>query len=54
MTHFDNLGFATNNVIEIQSPKKGLRLIEYFKSKIMIHRILLLQETDSISESKQK
>ena len=54
MTSLDNLSFITNNVKRIQSLKKRLKLIEYFKSKIMTHRILFLQETDSSSEDEQK
>ena len=34
--------------------KKRLKLIEYFKSKITTHGILLLQETHSSSDDEQK
>ena len=54
MTSFDNLSFITNNVKGIQSMKKRLKLIEYFKSKIMKHRILFLQETHCNSDDEQK
>ena len=54
MTSFDNLSFITNNVKGIQSMKKRLKLIEYFKSKITTHRILFLQETHSSSDDEQK
>ena len=43
MTCFDNLNFITNNIKGIQSIKKRLKLIEYFKYKITTHRILFLQ-----------
>ena len=54
MTSFDNLSFITNNVKGIQSIKKRLKLIEYFKSKITTHGILFLQETHSSSDDEQK
>ena len=54
MTSFDNLSFITNNVKGIQSIKKRLKLIEYFKSKITTHGILFLQEIHSSSEDEQK
>ena len=54
MTSFDNLSFITNNVKGIESMKKRLKLIEYFKSKIMTHGILFLHETHSSSDDKQK
>ena len=54
MTSFDNLSFITNNVKGIQSMKKRLKLIEYFKSKITTHGILFLQETHSSSDDEQK
>ena len=38
MTYFDNLSFIKG----IQSLKKRLKLVEYFKSKIATHGILLL------------
>ena len=52
MTSFDNLSFIANNVKGIQSLKKRLKLIEYFKSKITTHGILFLQETHSSSNAK--
>ena len=48
------LSFSTNNVKGIQSMKKRLKVIEYFKSKITTHGILFLQETHSISDGEQK
>ena len=54
MMPFDNLTFITNNVKGIQSIKKRLKLIEYFKSKITTHEILFLQETQSSSDDEQK
>ena len=54
MTSFDNLSFITNNVKGIQSMKKRLKLIEYFKSKIKTHGILFLQGTHSSNDDEQK
>ena len=54
MTPFDNLSFIANNGKGIQSIKKRLKLIEYFKSKITTDGILLLQETHSSSHDEQK
>ena len=54
MTSFDNLSFITNNVKRIQSIKKRLKLIGYFKSKITTHGILFLHETHSSSNDEQK
>ena len=47
MTSSNNLTFLTNNVEELQSSKKGIKLIEYFKSKLNHNEFLLLQETCS-------
>ena len=52
MASFDNLSFITHTVKGIQSMKKKLKLIEYFKSKITTHGILFLQETHSSSDDK--
>ena len=54
MTSFDNLNFITNNVKGIQSIKKKLKLIEYFKSKITTQGLLFLHETHSSSDDEQK
>ena len=54
MTSFDNLSFITNNVKGIQSIKKRLKLIEYFKSKITTHGILFFEEIHSSSDDEQK
>ena len=54
MKTFDNLSFITNNVKGIQSIKKRLKLIEYFKSKITTHGTLFLQETHFSSDDEQK
>ena len=54
MTSFDKLSFITNKVKGIQSMKKRLKLIEYFKSKITTHGILFLQETHTSSDDEQK
>ena len=42
-----DLTFLTNNVREIQSSKKRISLIEYFKSKSNRNEVLFLQETHS-------
>ena len=34
MTSSNNLTFLTNNVKGLQSPRKRIKLIEYFKSKL--------------------
>ena len=47
------MSFITN-VKGIQSLKKRLKLIEYFKSKMAILGILFLQETHSSSDDEQK
>ena len=48
MTSFDNLSCITNNVKGIQSLKKRLKLIEYFKSKIMTHGICFFRKTKAL------
>ena len=48
MTNNDNLTFLTNNVKEIHSSKKIIKLIEYFKSKLNYNGFLFfLRETHS-------
>ena len=49
-----SLSFITNNVKGIQSYKKRLKLIQYFKEKIGSTRVLFLQETHSSSKVEQK
>ena len=49
-----SLSFITNNVKRIQSSKKRLKLIQYFKDKIGSTGILFLQETHSNSKMEQK
>ena len=49
-----SLSFITNNVKEIQSYKKRLKLIQYFKEKIGSTGVLFLQETHSSSTVEQK
>ena len=49
-----SLSFITNNVKEIQSNKKRLKLIQYFKENIGSIGVLLLQETHSSSKAEQK
>ena len=46
--------FITNNVKGIQSFKKKLKLIQYFKDKIGSTGVLFLQETDFNSKIEQK
>ena len=46
--------FITNNVKGIESFKKRLKLIQYFKSRIGPCGLLLLQETHSNSKVEQK
>ena len=48
------LSFITNNVKGIQSYKKRLKLIQYFKEKIGSTGVLFLQETHSSSKVEQK
>ena len=43
----EHLKFITNNVKGIQSSRKLLKLIEYFKSKLGSNGLLFLQETHS-------
>ena len=49
-----SLSIITNNVKRIQSYKKRLKLMHYFKEKLGLTRVLLLQETHSSSKVKQK
>ena len=49
-----SLSFITNNVKGIQSSKKRLKLIQYFKDKIGSTGVLFLQETHSNSKIEQK
>ena len=48
------LSFFTNNVKGIQSYKKRLKLIQYFKEKIVSTGVLFLQEIHSSSNVEQK
>ena len=50
----NKLSFITNNVKGIQSLKKRLKLIQYFKSKTVPCGLLLLQETHPSSKVEQK
>ena len=47
MASSNNLTFLTNNVKELQSSKKRIKLIEYFRSKLKYNGFLFLQETHS-------
>ena len=49
-----SLSFITNNVKGIQSSKKRLKLIQYFKDKIGSTGVLFLQETHFNSKIEQK
>ena len=42
-----NLSFLANNVKGLQSSKKRIKLIEYFKSKVNHNGYLFLKKTDS-------
>ena len=50
----NKLSFITSNVKGIQSLKRRLKLIQYFKSKIESCGLLFLQETHSNSKVEQK
>ena len=50
----NSLSFITNNVKGMQSYKKRLKLIQYFKDKIVSTGVLFLQETHSGSKVEQK
>ena len=50
----NKLSFITNNVKGVQSLKKRLKLIQYFKSRVGPCRLLFLQETHSNSKVEQK
>ena len=47
MTSSNNLSLLTNNVKGLQSSKKRIKLIEYFRSKLNHNGFLFLQETHS-------
>ena len=49
-----SLRFITKNVKGIQSYKKILKVMQYFKEKIGSTRVLFLQETHSSSNVEQK
>ena len=50
----NTLSFITNNLKGMQSPKKRLKLIQYFKGKTGPCGLLFLQETNSNSRVEQK
>ena len=54
MLAIKSLSFITNNAEGIQSSKKRLKLIQYFKGKIGSTGVLFLQETHSHSKIEQK
>ena len=49
-----SLGFITDNVKGMQSPKKRLKLIQYFKDKIGSTEVFFLQGTHSNGKVEQK
>ena len=50
----NSLSFITNNVKGMQSSKKRLKLMQYFKDRIGSTSVLCLQETHSDGKVKQK
>ena len=54
MTSSNNLTFLTNNVKRIQSSKKRIELVEYFRSKLNHNGFLFLQETHSTIKNENK
>ena len=50
----NSVSFITNNVKGMQSSKKRLKLMQYFKDKIGSNGVLFLQETHSDSKVEQK
>ena len=50
----NSVSFITNNVKGMQSSKKRLKLMQYFKYKIGSTGVLFLQETHSDSKVGQK
>ena len=50
----NSVSFITNNVKGMQSSKKRLKLMQYFKDKIGSNGVLFLQETHSDSKVKWK
>ena len=50
----NSVSFITNNVKGMQSSKKRLKLMQYFKDKIGSNGVLFLQETHSESKVEQK
>ena len=46
--------FLCNDVKGLQASKKRLKLFKYFKNKILPNGILLLKETHSTKENKNK
>ena len=47
MTSSNNLTFLANNAKGLQSFKKRIKLIEYFRGKLKYNGLLFLQETHS-------
>ena len=47
LSNTSDFNFLSNNFKGLQSSKKQLKLFQYFKSKIILKGILLLQETHS-------
>ena len=47
LSNTSDFNFLSNNFKGLQSSKKQLKLFQYFKNKIILKGILLLQETHS-------
>ena len=47
----DQISMISNNLNGIQSTKKRLKIIQYFKNKLIPQGILFLQETHSIESN---
>ena len=45
LSNTSDFNFLSNNIKELQSSKKRLKLFQYFKNKISPNYILFLQET---------
>ena len=50
----NSVSFITNNVKGMQSSKKRLKVMQYFKDKIASNGVLFLQKTHSDSKVEQK
>ena len=50
----NSVSFITNNVKGMESSKKRLKLMQYFKDKIVSSGVLFQQETHSDTKAEQK